>query len=53
MKQYTIKPNEEYSTKSISIWADEYHEDKWNGLIFTLSGEVIAIFNKNDFIVKE
>lgn len=53
MKQYLITANEKYSTKSLSIWADEYHEDQWNGLIFTLNNEVIAIFNKNDFIVKE
>lgn len=53
MKQYLIKPNEELSTKSISIWADEYHEDQWNGLIFTQNNEVVAIFDKRDFIVKE
>lgn len=53
MKQYLIKPNEEYTTKSISIWADNYHEDQWGGLIFILKDEVVAIFDKKDFIVKE
>lgn len=53
MKQYIIKPNEELSSKNMSIWADEYHEDQWGGLIFILKDEVIAIFNKKDFIVKE
>lgn len=53
MKHYLIYPNEEYSTKSISIWADEYHENNWNDLIFLQNNEVVAIVNKNDFIVKE
>lgn len=53
MKQYIIKPNEEFSTKTISLWADEFHENSWNGLIFTLNNEVIAIFDKREFIVKE
>ena len=53
MKQYLICTNEEYATKSLSIWADEYHEDQWNGLIFTLNNEVIAVLDKDEFIVKE